>query len=81
MESGCHINKSELLAEKDHLAKRNQWIFGGDGWGYDIGFGGGAAHRRRRAVGVRLPLRLPESKQEERDPPAGPRLFYLLISR
>ena len=36
---GCEL-ESELLAEKDHLAKRSQWIFGGDGWGYDIGFGG-----------------------------------------
>lgn len=30
----------ELLANKDYLAKKSQWIFGGDGWGYDIGFGG-----------------------------------------
>ena len=30
----------ELLAKKDYLAKKSQWIFGGDGWGYDIGFGG-----------------------------------------
>lgn len=30
----------QLLAEKDFLAKKSQWIFGGDGWGYDIGFGG-----------------------------------------
>lgn len=29
-----------LLAEKDHLSKKSQWIFGGDGWAYDIGFGG-----------------------------------------
>ena len=36
---GCEL-ESELLANKDHLAKRSQWIFGGDGWGYDIGFGG-----------------------------------------
>ena len=28
------------LAEKDFLAKKSQWIFGGDGWAYDIGFGG-----------------------------------------
>ena len=25
---------------KDFLAKKSQWIFGGDGWAYDIGFGG-----------------------------------------
>ncbi len=30
----------ELLEGKDHLVKKSQWIFGGDGWAYDIGFGG-----------------------------------------
>ena len=30
----------ELFAMKDNLAKKSQWIIGGDGWGYDIGFGG-----------------------------------------
>ena len=29
-----------ILADKDYLAKKSQWIFGGDGWAYDIGFGG-----------------------------------------
>lgn len=29
-----------ILAEKDYLSKKSQWIFGGDGWAYDIGFGG-----------------------------------------
>ena len=29
-----------ILAEKDYLAKKSTWIFGGDGWAYDIGFGG-----------------------------------------
>lgn len=29
-----------ILKEKDYLAKKSQWIFGGDGWAYDIGFGG-----------------------------------------
>ncbi|MCR5451072.1 MAG: pyruvate:ferredoxin (flavodoxin) oxidoreductase [Lachnospiraceae bacterium] len=29
-----------VLAEKDFLSKKSQWIFGGDGWAYDIGFGG-----------------------------------------
>ena len=29
-----------MFAKKDYLAKKSQWIFGGDGWGYDIGFGG-----------------------------------------
>nr|WP_288555656.1 pyruvate:ferredoxin (flavodoxin) oxidoreductase [uncultured Mediterraneibacter sp.] len=32
--------KKDILAEKDFLAKKSQWIFGGDGWAYDIGFGG-----------------------------------------
>ncbi len=30
----------KVLAEKDFLAKKSVWIFGGDGWAYDIGFGG-----------------------------------------
>jgi pyruvate-ferredoxin/flavodoxin oxidoreductase len=30
----------EILDLKDHLVKKSQWIFGGDGWAYDIGFGG-----------------------------------------
>lgn len=30
----------EVLKDKDFLAKKSQWIFGGDGWAYDIGFGG-----------------------------------------
>jgi pyruvate-ferredoxin/flavodoxin oxidoreductase len=29
-----------LLAVADHLVKRSVWIFGGDGWAYDIGYGG-----------------------------------------
>lgn len=29
-----------ILEDKDFLAKKSQWIFGGDGWAYDIGFGG-----------------------------------------
>jgi len=29
-----------ILKEKDYFVKRSQWIFGGDGWAYDIGFGG-----------------------------------------
>ena len=30
----------EILDNKDFLSKKSQWIFGGDGWAYDIGFGG-----------------------------------------
>jgi len=29
-----------IVANKNYLAKKSQWIFGGDGWAYDIGFGG-----------------------------------------
>jgi len=36
---GCDSCK-ELLAMKDYFVKKSQWIIGGDGWGYDIGFGG-----------------------------------------
>jgi len=38
-ECGCEASKA-ILAEKDYLRKKSQWIFGGDGWAYDIGFGG-----------------------------------------
>ena len=30
----------EIVKNKDFLAKKSQWIFGGDGWAYEIGFGG-----------------------------------------
>ncbi|MGL5244258.1 MAG: pyruvate:ferredoxin (flavodoxin) oxidoreductase [Sarcina sp.] len=30
----------EILKDSDYLVKRSQWIFGGDGWAYDIGYGG-----------------------------------------
>ena len=36
---GCDAAQA-ILADKDYLAKKSQWIFGGDGWAYDIGFGG-----------------------------------------
>ena len=32
--------KKEILEDADYLAKKSQWILGGDGWAYDIGFGG-----------------------------------------
>ncbi|MFR7533436.1 MAG: pyruvate:ferredoxin (flavodoxin) oxidoreductase [Oscillospiraceae bacterium] len=31
---------ADLLSKKEYLAKKSMWIFGGDGWAYDIGFGG-----------------------------------------
>ena len=39
---GCDACKlaREILARKEFLAKKSIWIFGGDGWAYDIGFGG-----------------------------------------
>ena len=37
--AGCPDAK-EVLAKKDYLPKKSVWIFGGDGWAYDIGFGG-----------------------------------------
>ena len=36
---GCELCSS-ILAGKDYLSKKSVWIFGGDGWAYDIGFGG-----------------------------------------
>ena len=38
-ECGCDVAK-RILSLKDHLVKRSQWVFGGDGWAYDIGYGG-----------------------------------------
>lgn len=35
----CDLCK-DVVKNKDFLAKKSQWIFGGDGWAYDIGFGG-----------------------------------------
>ncbi len=37
--AGCPDAK-EALDKKNYLAKKSVWIFGGDGWAYDIGFGG-----------------------------------------
>ncbi|MBE6551199.1 MAG: pyruvate:ferredoxin (flavodoxin) oxidoreductase [Ruminococcaceae bacterium] len=36
---GCPVAPA-ILAEKEYLSKKSVWIFGGDGWAYDIGFGG-----------------------------------------
>ena len=36
---GCE-KAQEILKQKEFLAKKSQWVFGGDGWAYDIGFGG-----------------------------------------
>ncbi len=39
---GCRCDKlvQEIYSEKDCLVKKSVWIFGGDGWAYDIGYGG-----------------------------------------
>ena len=36
---GCETC-NDIVKNKDFLAKKSQWVFGGDGWAYDIGFGG-----------------------------------------
>ncbi len=37
----CGLRRlQDIVKNKDFLAKKSQWIFGGDGWAYDIGFGG-----------------------------------------
>ena len=38
-DADCPYSK-EILADKEYLSKKSMWIFGGDGWAYDIGFGG-----------------------------------------
>ena len=40
LEKSSSAKAKEILAEKDFLNKKSHWIFGGDGWAYDIGFGG-----------------------------------------
>ena len=35
----CPYSKA-ILADKEYLGKKSMWVFGGDGWAYDIGFGG-----------------------------------------
>ena len=52
---------ADILSKKEYLAKKSMWIFGGDGWAYDIGYGGldhviaskrGCQHLRIRHRGV-----------------------------
>ncbi len=38
--ASCKEEIDYILANKDHLNKKSVWIFGGDGWSYDIGYGG-----------------------------------------
>ncbi|MCI8513046.1 MAG: pyruvate:ferredoxin (flavodoxin) oxidoreductase [Lachnospiraceae bacterium] len=37
---GTNVHLDEILERKDYLVKRSHWVFGGDGWAYDIGYGG-----------------------------------------
>ena len=39
LDCDCAARK-DILANKEYLSKKSVWIFGGDGWAYDIGFGG-----------------------------------------
>lgn len=39
-EKGNNEALKEVFNKKDQLVKKSQWIFGGDGWAYDIGYGG-----------------------------------------
>lgn len=39
IECDCKLG-DEILQQKEFLSKKSKWIFGGDGWAYDIGFGG-----------------------------------------
>ena len=39
LDCDCDARK-DILANKEYLSKKSVWIFGGDGWAYDIGFGG-----------------------------------------
>ena len=36
----CCDTVADILSKKEYLSKKSVWIFGGDGWAYDIGFGG-----------------------------------------
>ncbi|NPA37192.1 MAG: pyruvate:ferredoxin (flavodoxin) oxidoreductase [Chlorobi bacterium] len=40
LETEKHSVAGEILKLKDHLVKKSVWVFGGDGWAYDIGYGG-----------------------------------------
>jgi pyruvate-ferredoxin/flavodoxin oxidoreductase len=40
LENETHAVAQEILNLKDHLVKKSFWVFGGDGWAYDIGYGG-----------------------------------------
>lgn len=54
----CCDTVKEILKDKEYLAKKSIWIFGGDGWAYDIGFGGVdhvLASAERAAISVVYP--------------------------
>lgn len=39
LECGCSLSE-EIIGQKQFLSKKSKWVFGGDGWAFDIGFGG-----------------------------------------
>ena len=70
---------AEILADKEFLSKKSMWIFGGDGWAYDIGFGGldhviprctptPAARPPRPPTSARWPSSPPPARRPRRSP-------------
>ena len=59
--AGNRVLTKEILKDKQYLAKKSFWIFGGDGWAYDIGYGG---LDHVLAYGKYL-THLPEGRREE----------------
>ncbi|MBQ5477208.1 MAG: 2-oxoacid:acceptor oxidoreductase family protein, partial [Bacteroidaceae bacterium] len=67
---GCDKCK-EILTYKDHLVKRSQWIIGGDGASYDIGYGGLAQvplHEIEAPVGALYPAVQTQDRSQCKDP-------------
>ena len=53
----CGETVKKILADKDFLAKKSMWIFGGDGWAYDIGFRRSGSRSRIRSERQRSRIR------------------------
>ncbi len=54
----CCDTVKDILSKKEYLSKKSVWIFGGDGWAYDIGFGGVLTmcwHRTRTSTSSSTP--------------------------
>jgi len=79
-EKGSDALLNSIYENKDFLVKRSQWIFGGDGWAYDIGFGGldhVLAMNEDVNVLVLIPKYIPipaDSRPNRRRPPPSPNL-------